>query len=97
MFEFTARHFARSRHVTGITPIELLLKIARLRIQTAVAASGFAEVLRLQRVKSVREAMIASKALARMEAITRGQPVMLPRTWLPGHGPGARADRREVC
>lgn len=97
MFEFTACHFAGSRQVNCITSIELLLRVAVLRIRTAVAASGFAEVSRLQHVKAMREAMFAAMALARLQAITRCQPVMLPRTLLPGHGSGARADWQEVC
>lgn len=80
MFEFTPHPLAGSRYATGVTLIELLVTIALLGILSALAAPSFGDILRRQRVESMREEMIASLAVARVEAITRGQNVVLLRT-----------------
>jgi type IV fimbrial biogenesis protein FimT len=80
MFEFTAHPFAGPKRLTGVTLIELLVTIALLGILAALAVPGFADVLRRQSVESMREEMVASLGLARVEAISRGQNVVLLRT-----------------
>lgn len=70
----------RSRRPGGFTLVELLVTIAMLGVLASLAAPSFADMLRRMRVESMREEMLASIAHARVEAISRGRPVVLLRT-----------------
>lgn len=69
-----------ARKVRGFTLIELMVVVAMLAILAALAAPSFADAIRRQRVESMREEMLASVALAKAEAVTRGQRVTMLRT-----------------
>ncbi|MBT9464957.1 GspH/FimT family pseudopilin [Hydrogenophaga sp.] len=64
----------------GLTLIELMVVVAMLGVLAALAAPSFADMLRRMRVESMREELQASLANARVEAISRGQSVVLRRT-----------------
>jgi prepilin-type N-terminal cleavage/methylation domain-containing protein len=72
-----ARRTRSSVHPVGLTLVELLICLALLAILGALAAPSFAEVARQYRVATVRDALLVSMALARSEAIRRGEPVNL--------------------
>lgn len=80
MFRMNAPHLVEPLRSKGFTLIELMVVVAMLGVLAALAAPGFADMLRRQRVESMREEMQASISLARVEAISRGQSVVLRRT-----------------
>ncbi|MDM7942479.1 MAG: GspH/FimT family pseudopilin [Hydrogenophaga sp.] len=80
MFESKTLSIAARRQTRGFTLVELLVTMGLLGILAALAAPSFADFMRQQRVKSMRDEMMASIAHARVEAITRGHSVVLLRT-----------------
>lgn len=79
MFESETTSIAARQQNRGFTLVELLVTMGLLGILAALAAPSFADFMRQQRVKSMRDEMTASIALARVEAITRGHNVVLLR------------------
>lgn len=80
MFRIKAHHPVEALRSKGFTLIELMMVVAMLAVLASLAAPSFAEAIRRHRVESLREEMLASIALAKVEAITRGQRVGLIRT-----------------
>lgn len=72
--------YVTTHHARGFTLIELMVVVAMLAILASLAAPSFADAIRRQRVESMREEMLASMTLAKAEAITRGQRVVMLRT-----------------
>lgn len=72
--------YAIAHHARGFTLIELMVTVAMMAILASLAVPSFADAIRRQRVESMREEMLASMALAKAEAITRGQRVAMLRT-----------------
>lgn len=63
----------------GFTLIEVMVSLAILGILAALGAPSFSESIKRYRVKAIRDDLIASMQLARVEAIRRGRPVVLVR------------------
>ncbi|MDP2016247.1 GspH/FimT family pseudopilin [Hydrogenophaga sp.] len=80
MFRIKALHSVEPLRSKGFTLIELMVVVAMLGVLAALAAPSFADMLRRMRVESMREELQASIANARVEAISRGRPVVLLRT-----------------
>lgn len=80
MFRTKANQAVDRPHSRGFTLVELMVVVAMLAILASLAAPSFADAIRRQRVEGMREEMIASIALAKVEAITRGQDVVLLHT-----------------
>lgn len=80
MFRIKALHSVEPLRSKGFTLIELMVVVAMLAILASLAAPSFADAIRRQRVEGMREEMLASIALAKTEAITRGQRVVMLRT-----------------
>lgn len=80
MFRITTRQTSERLRAQGFTLVETLVAIAVLAILASLAAPGFAEAIRRHRVESMREQMLASIALAKVEALARGQQAVMTRT-----------------
>ncbi len=80
MFRLNAPPLVDPLRSKGLTLIELMVVVAMLGVLAALAAPSFADMLRRMRVESMREELQASIANARVEAISRGRPVVLLRT-----------------
>lgn len=79
MFDSEMPSPAARRQNRGFTLVELLVAVALLGILASLAVPSFADFMRQQRVKSMRDEMMASIALGRVDAITRGHNVVLLR------------------
>ena len=64
---------------SGFTLIELLIGITILGVLAALAVPSFSESIKSQRIKVIRDDLVASLELARVEAIRRGVSVGLVR------------------
>lgn len=80
MFRFNASPLVDPLRSKGLTLIELMVVVAMLGVLAALVAPSFADMLRRMRMESMRELLQASIANARVEAISRGRPVVLLRT-----------------
>lgn len=80
MFRIKALHSVEPLRSKGFTLIELMVVVAMLAILASLAAPSFADAIRRHRVESMREEMLASITLARVEAMTQGREVTLLRT-----------------
>jgi type IV fimbrial biogenesis protein FimT len=67
------------RKLHGFTLIEVMVSLAILGILAALAAPSFSDSIKRYRVKAIKDDLIASMQLARVEAIRRGKPVVLIR------------------
>lgn len=56
----------------GVTLVELMITVFVLAILTAIAAPSFRDMMRRGQVRSAGQALLASFAYARSEAVTRG-------------------------
>ncbi|WP_395352802.1 GspH/FimT family pseudopilin [Variovorax sp. UC122_21] len=65
----------RSGRARGLTLIELLTVIAIVAILAAVGVPGFRALLLHQRLAAASQAFMSALAMARIEAIRRGEPV----------------------
>jgi type IV fimbrial biogenesis protein FimT len=68
------------RASAGVSLIELLIVVALVAILGGLAAPSFVDTFRRYRVDAVREEMLATFSLARIEAIRRGFNVVVERT-----------------
>ncbi|GGK10985.1 GspH/FimT family pseudopilin [Luteimonas terricola] len=67
----------RRRPVRGFTLIELLVTVALLAILVALAAPSFANLINSNRLAGAANDIVAALQVARMEAIRRGQSVVI--------------------
>jgi len=70
---------ARRTQSYGFTAIELLVVIAILGVLAALAAPSFLNSVRRYQVNAIRDELVNSLQLARIEAMRRGVPVILSR------------------
>jgi type IV fimbrial biogenesis protein FimT len=66
-------------HARGFTLVELVAALGLLAVVVAFAAPSFASMARRHRVDALKDHVIGTLHLARMEAIRLGQPVVLRR------------------
>jgi type IV fimbrial biogenesis protein FimT len=63
----------------GFSLIEVMVSLVILGILASLAVPSFSESIKRYRVKAIKDDLIASMQLARVEAIRRGKPVVLIR------------------
>ena len=63
------------RTPNGFSIIEALVALTVLSILIGIAVPSFAQLLQAQQLDSATQAMLRSLAIARHEAIKRGQPL----------------------
>lgn len=67
------------RHTRGFSLVEVLVVVALLGILAGLAAPSFSNLFQRYRTDAVREDLVASLQLARVEAVRQGQSVVMER------------------
>ena len=71
------RRLALARPRAGLTLIELMVTLAVAVVMTAMAAPSMSDFLANHQVAALKSSLSGAVALARSEAVKRGQPVIL--------------------